>query len=369
MKRIFIAAGILTLMTAPAGLFAQDDKEKKVEKEFRVEKDKDMKVIKDKQQTEEIVIRKNGDKEINLKVEINGDDIKVNGKPLSEFTDKDVTIDKRKIIIGKGDKRMTWNFSPEDAEAFGKNFGDNFSKNFHFDSEEGGEKNGAFLGVTTEESDKAAKVTDVVKGSAAEKAGLKKDDIITKVGDDEIDGPESLSDVIAFKKPKQEVKITYKRNGKLATTKAVLGERKNRRTYSFSSPRGQFRSFTLPAQPPMTGLNSEGNFNFDGPALAEGFGNFFPRQKKIGLKLQDTEDGNGVKIINVEDSSAAAIAGLKKDDVIIEINDKKIENTDDAREELVPDADTKSYKIKANRNGSEMTFTVKIPRKLKTADF
>lgn len=365
MKKILAAAGILTVLTAPAGLFAQDVKEEKIEKDIRIEKDR--KPAKEKKQTEEIIIRKNGDKEIKLNVEINGDDIKVNGKPLSEFVDKDVTINKKKIIISDGDRKMSWNFDGADMEDFGKNFGENFSRQFRIENDMAG--SGAFLGVTTEE-DNGAKVTDVVKGSAAEKAGLKKDDIITKVNDDEISGPESLSDIISAKKPDDEVKITYKRNGKSATAKATLGKRKEARTYSFSSPRGQFRTFTLPAHPPMQGLNAD-NFNFNNDnfeLLADNYPGF-PRQKRIGLKLQDTEDANGVKVINVEDSSAAATAGLKKDDIITSINDKKIENTDDAREELVPEEGRKSYKIKALRNGTEMTFEVKIPRKLKTANF
>lgn len=366
MKKILAAAGIIALLTAPAGLFAQDAKEEKTEKDLRTEKDlKDFKAKGDKKQTEEIIIRKNGDKELKLNVEINGDDIKVNGKPLSEFIDKDVTINKKKIIISDGDRKMSWNFDGGDMEDFGKSFGDNFSKQFKVENDLVG--SGAFLGVTTEE-DNGAKVTDVIKGSAAEKAGLKKDDIITKLNDDEINGPESLSDIIAFKKPNDEVKITYKRGGKTATTKATLGKRKQTRAYSFSSPRGQFKTFTLPAQPPMNDLNAEGNFNFDNQAYLDAI-DMLPRQKKIGLKLQDTEDNNGVKVINVEDSSAAATAGLKKDDIITTINDKKIDNTDDAREELVPEEGRKSYKIKALRNGSEMTFEVKIPRKLKTANF
>jgi serine protease Do len=141
------------------------------------------------------------------------------------------------------------------------------------------------------------------------------------------------------------------------------------RSFSFSSPRGQARVFNFPRQAPMM-PNMEGLDALDMPAIAgmDGF-EMFGRQKKIGLKFQDTEDGVGVKVINVEDSSTAAIAGLKKDDVITEINEKKIENTDDAREELVPEEGRKSYKIKALRNGAEMTFDVKIPRKLKTADF
>jgi len=36
---------------------------------------------------------------------------------------------------------------------------------------------------------------------------------------------------------------------------------------------------------------------------------------------------------------------------------------------MAPDPEKKSYKIKAKRNGAEMNFDVKIPRKLKTADF
>ncbi len=369
MKKILAAAGIIALFIAPAGLFAQDtkvEKEEKIVKDYRTEKDeKDFKTKGDKKQTEEIIIRKNGDKEIKLNVEINGEDIKVNGKPLSEFVDKDVTINKKKIIISDGDRRMSWSLDGDNMEDFGKNFGENFSKQFRFENDMAG--SGAFLGVTTEE-DNGAKVTDVIKGSAAEKAGLKKGDVITKVNGDDISGPESLSDIISAKKPNEEVKITYKRSDKIATTKATLGKRKEPRSYSFSSPRGQFRTFTLPAQPPMNGLNAEGDFNFDSQAYLDAAG-MFPRQKKIGLKLQDTEEGNGVKVINVEDSSAAATAGLKKDDIITTINDKKIENTDDAREELVPEEGRKSYKIKALRNGSEMTFEVKIPRKLKTANF
>lgn len=42
-----------------------------------------------------------------------------------------------------------------------------------------------------------------------------------------------------------------------------------------------------------------------------------------------------MKILEVADSSAAATAGLKKDDIITEIGGKKVNNTDEAREELM----------------------------------
>lgn len=359
MKKLFVAICILAFSALPVYLVAQE----KVIIEKRLN-DKDAKAKSGSKETEEIIIRKEGgEKEINMKVEINGDEITINGKPLSEFKDKNITINKRKMIVTDGKKKMEWNMAPEGGMNFGGDFNEMITDNIVGD--EAGNK--AFLGVTTEKNNEGVKIMEVVKGSAAEKAGLKKDDIILKVGDEKITSPESLSDVIGFKKPADEVKVVYKRNGKEASLKVVLGERKqqNTRVFTFKTPEGNTGRHEFRGMPNMEGAMPE-MFNMDG-----GFGgmeNMFPRQKKVGIKIQDTEDGGGVKVINVEDSSAAAAAGLKKDDIITEINGKKIDNTDDAREELVPEKDKKSYKIKILRSGSEMNFDVKIPRKLKTAN-
>ena len=45
--------------------------------------------------TEEIIIRQNGDKDNKMTIQVDGDSITVNGKPLSEYHDGDVTIMKR----------------------------------------------------------------------------------------------------------------------------------------------------------------------------------------------------------------------------------------------------------------------------------
>ena len=370
MKKIAIT--LLAFAALPLCLLAQEANKEKIEKEEIIEKREkpEKKEKAEKKESQEIIIRQNGDKEIKLKVEVDGDKITINGKPLSEFKDKDITINKRKMTITDGNETMNFDFAPGAGgfEKFGENFGEDFMRKFKTEDEE--TSKGAFFGVTTESTDGGVKVVEVVKGSAAEKAGLKKDDIIAKVGDEKITSPEVLSDVIGLKKAKDEIKVAYKRNGKENTVKATLGNRKQKRTmaYSFNSPDGNMRSFTLPKLAPMPNTNMEG-FNEDMLEMQQdAMENAFPRQKKIGLKIQDTEDGGGVKVINVEDSSAAAIAGIKKDDIIKEINGKKIDNTDDAREELVPDEDKKLYKIKINRAGSEMNFDVKIPRKLKTAN-
>lgn len=352
MKRIFITAAMLGFIALPAALTAQDSKEK--------DKGKPR-----KKETQEIIIRQDGEKNVKLKVEIDGDNVTVNGKPLAEFKDADVTINKKKMIIRDG-KGMSMDIAPE---AWGYNFNDDYSGMWNEDEEEE-TKARAFLGVTTDSNDEGAKIEEVVKGSAAEKAGLKKGDIIKKIDEEKIDGPDELTKVIRGRKPKDEIKIFYKRDGKDASVKTLLGEKKVSKTksWSYSGPRGQAKAFAFP--PNMEGVATlDGLDNIEMPEIAFDNRIMFPRQKKIGLKLQDTEDGGGVKVINVEDSSAAYTAGLKKDDIITEIDGAKIDNTDDAREKLVPEDDKKGYEIKATRGGALMTFQVKIPRKLKTANF
>ena len=86
------------------------------------------------------------------------------------------------------------------------------------------------------------------------------------------------------------------------------------------------------------------------------------------MKIQDTEDGKGIKVLDVDTDSPAQKAGLKKEDVVTEIDGKKVSNTDEAREQLHDAQEKSSYNIKATRNGTSMSFDIKIPKKLKTAN-
>lgn len=367
MKKVLLAITLIGLAGFPFAIKAQDVLVEKETGAAKIEKDK----APAKKETQEIIIRNKGDKEMNLKVEINGDNITVNGKPLEDFIDNNITINKRKMIIRDGDQMMHFDLG-DGPEAF--NFDKNFQYNFNVDGDAMGNMNKAFLGVTTEAVVDGVKVVGVSKGSAAEKAGLKNDDIITKIGNEKITSPDGLSDIIGNKKPADEVKVAYKRKGKSSTMKVVLGKRaiQKNKSYTFTSPYPAPHARNMPAMPPlpnMEGFNEAFSGDVFGNIDGADFDGAFGRRKKIGIKLQDTEEGGNVKVINVEDSSAAAIAGLKKDDLITEINGKKIDNTDAAREELMQDEDRKSYKMKVNRAGSEMMFDVKIPRKLKTAEF
>jgi len=359
MKKILIAAVLIGCLCTSKSLKAQDVI---IEKEERTEK----KEKHGERETQEIIIRKDGEKEMNLLIEIKGDKVTVNGKPLAEFKDSGIVINKRKMILQGGGNKLYFNDDNGGSQQF--NFEDAFGENFLKDME-GTSSNKAFLGVITDGAEGGVVIKEIVKESAAEKAGLKVGDIITKIEEEKITSPDILSDMIGFKNPKDEIKINYKRDGKASTAKVVLGIRKsnNVKEFTFKLPKNGRREFNMPQRnAPFT--NMEG-FNEDMMELSQNaVESAFPFRKKIGLKIQDTEDGGSVKVINVEDSSAAAIAGIKKDDLIIEINGKKIENTDDAREELQPGEDKKMYKIKVKRQNAELSFDVKIPRKLKTAN-
>lgn len=328
-----------TLMTAfmPA-VFAQD-KKNKIEKE------------------EEIVLKKKGDKDVKMTIEINGDDVKINGKPMSDYKDDDIKVDKRIRIIKDGGDKFIFNGDGDDKVFFRDN-------NMRLDKLKGLLDDGEprpFLGVTSDKNDKGSKITSVSKGSAAEKAGLKEGDIITKIEGKPITDPEVLMDVVGDFKPKQEVKISYLRDGKLKETKATLGERKSVMVRNFNydrnwsaGPRGNMMKdfkFEMPAIPDM---QYKGNF-------------FMFNRKKLGVRIEDAENEDGAKITNVDSGSAAEKAGLKINDVLTEIDGKKVNSVSEVREQM-SEIEKNDYPVKAKRNDTEMTFNIKTLKRIESAD-
>ena len=247
----------------------------------------------------------------------------VNGKPYKKSDGGPII--KRKVIIN------------------GKTVEDYDSENEKVDSV-------AFLGVITETDNKGVKINTVSDESAAANAGLKDGDIITKIDDKKIENPSGLSDVITSYQPKDEVTITYIRNGKTKSTKATLKSK----TVKRNADNDAGLSFNFPGLEDLDGIK----LNL----------NEFPKKEKLGLKIQDTEEENGVKIIGIADSSLAMKSGLKLNDILFEVDGQKINNTDDARQLLQQSEEKSSYTLKINRKGNEMTIEIKIPKKLKTVD-
>jgi serine protease Do len=78
-------------------------------------------------------------------------------------------------------------------------------------------QSGAYL-MPTEEGEEPS----IIKGSPAEKAGLKEKDIITKINDDEINGSKSLAAVIGKYKSGEQVSLEVRRGEETITVTATL---------------------------------------------------------------------------------------------------------------------------------------------------
>ncbi|MFF1482554.1 S1C family serine protease [Streptomyces sp. NPDC058301] len=67
-------------------------------------------------------------------------------------------------------------------------------------------------------------IVEVKKGGAADRAGLRAGDVITRLGDTDIGTITSLSEALAADKPGQTVQLTYTRGGSAKTAQVTLGE-------------------------------------------------------------------------------------------------------------------------------------------------
>ncbi|MGC8873990.1 MAG: S1C family serine protease, partial [Chloroflexia bacterium] len=68
-------------------------------------------------------------------------------------------------------------------------------------------------------------VTEVVRGGPADKAGIRKDDILVRIGEYEIDETHPLINVLSHFESGQEVEVELNRNRQSLRVKVVLGER------------------------------------------------------------------------------------------------------------------------------------------------
>ncbi len=317
---------IITLLIAPVAIHAQDNKDK--------EKDKS-----DKKGGEQIIITKKGDSDDKVTVEINGDKVTVNGKPIEDWKDGDITVNRRKL---------------RDGGSYNYNFNWDGNDNMYFKQNE----NTAMLGVVTEKTDEGVKITDVTDESGALKAGLKEDDIITKVDDKKIEDPDDLTKVIRDHKPGDKVTITYLRDKKEQTTTAELTKWKGTGFGALAKIPNMDWNVITPRIEAMPRIRVS-------PGQYYAFGDNRPR---LGLSVQDTEDGKGVKVIDVDDEGNAQKAGVKEDDIIIAVNDKEVNSADEVAKIVRDNRDKPSVMLKIKRGGKTQNIEVKMPHKLKTAD-
>ena len=143
---------------------------------------------------------------------------------------------------------------------------------------------------------KGVLIPDVTEGSAADKAGLKHNDVIVMLNGEPVESASSLQNRIAMLKPGTKVEIVVWRNGERKTLTAELGKRELEQT----------------ADAPKETLEKLG---FSVINLTDEFA------ERLGYEGQD-----GVIVESVEPGSEAARRGLVPGMLIKEVNLQKVKN-------------------------------------------
>ncbi len=147
--------------------------------------------------------------------------------------------------------------------------------------------------------EKGVLIGDVVEDSPAEKAGLRRGDVIVEYEGKEVDEPASLRNMVATTPPNKEVTVKILRDGKPKTVNVTIAE--------------------LPAE--MQSLPGK----FDNLLKGIHVQNLAPELKRsLGIPKRVT----GVIITDIEDGSPAE-GVLMQNDVIMEINKKRLRNMKD----------------------------------------
>ncbi len=176
-----------------------------------------------------------------------------------------------------------------------------------------------------------ALVTNVVENAPAEKAGIKRGDLIISINEKKIENPRQLSNAAADLKPGSTAEVGIIRDGDKRVFKLTVAQ--------------------LPSSTKIAKAK---------PALKKHLGiegqNLTPElRKQIGAKVE-----KGVVITNILPDSPAAAAGLRRGDVIVEANRKEVGDTEQLREALKK-RENKGNLLVVERQGS--TFYVVLEGK------
>ncbi len=212
-------------------------------------------------------------------------------------------------------------------------------------------------------------ITQVVKDSPAEKAGLRKDDVILRFEGDSVTSVRKLNRLVSEVAPDQTVRLTISRARAEQEISVTVGKRDNsmntfRRLQGLEGLEG-LRGLDGPGRVMPPGANV---WKWEGQAPgADGRVFAFGNNRRIGVtSMQLTKqladyfgisDGKGVLVTSVADDSPAARAGLKAGDVITAIDGEKIEGAGDLARGINKKKDGE-ITLTVIRNKNQRTITV-----------
>jgi serine protease Do len=176
---------------------------------------------------------------------------------------------------------------------------------------------------------KGVLISDITKGSPAEKADLKRGDVISRINGKDAENAHMLFRFVASTAPNTKVKIDIIRDGKEKTIELTIGTMPQKKA-------GQ-----LPEKTTAWGLTAQDLT----PELAQ----------LLGLNPNE----RGVVISGLEPGSAAAEAELLPGDVVKEVDRQSIENLNDYNQAMVKAENSNSLLLLIKRDGVTLYVVLK----------
>jgi len=171
-------------------------------------------------------------------------------------------------------------------------------------------------------------VSQVVKGSPADRAGIKEGDVIVEYDGKKVNSATDLPYLVAFTTPGETVNIKIVRDGREIIKHVTIGKK-----------------------PKKIALEREKESR-----LGITVTNITPYVKEeYNLKID-----NGVVITDVREGSIAYLSGLKKGDVIIEVNRKKVKDVADFNEKIKKALKKKIILFLINRRGNQIYLSISV---------
>ena len=192
--------------------------------------------------------------------------------------------------------------------------------------------------ILSNKKDGSKIVGSVVKGSPADKAGIKKRDVIISIDSKRIKEYKDITNIVKALSPGKVVKIEVKSNNKLKILKVKIGELKEKKDYNYEYyyKYDKFKKslpdlFEVPEISSSFPLIKKFTINIKG-------------SRKLGINIVEitpglatkfnVREGYGLMISKIDEDSAAKKGGLKVGDIIIRANNKKTKTTSDIRKVL-----------------------------------
>lgn len=183
-------------------------------------------------------------------------------------------------------------------------------------------------------------VSNVKTGSAADKAGVKRGDIIIAINGEKIEDSNVLRNKVAGTAPGTIIKLTVIRDGKEMELSATLDE---------------FAAADAKNDGPGKGDDDKGGAEKQSGKLGVSLEPVTPAvAKQLGLD----SDKEGMVVTEVDPSGPAAEEGVSRGDVILEINKKGVSSVADVQSALSASGD-KPVLLLISRRGQTIYLTIK----------